>query len=121
MNYKIRIFFTLFFLAILSCPLAEIVQEAVASQKSGIYSAYIDEMITRCETKEWISDSSAIQAESALYILKGSFLKANKSDLVQDMIVEGVGIEPYQMDYYLNGRFFELLRKWEGNREQNAP
>ena len=112
MKQKIGGIIVLLFIAV-SCLSTGRVCRADDSQKEVIYSVHIENMIMSCESKAWMSDSSSrsIRGEYALYTLKGSFLRANKSNLIQDMIEEDVGIKPYQMTYYLNKRFFEVLRR----------
>ena len=112
MKQKIRGIIVLLFIAV-SCLSTGRVCRAGDSQREVIYSEHIKRMITSCDSKDWMCDSRSrsIRGEYALFTLKGSFLRANKSDLIHDMIAKHVGIRPHQMTYYLNKRFFEVLRK----------
>lgn len=112
MKQKIRGIMVLLFIAI-SCLSTGRVCRAGDSQKEIIYSGHIKNMIMSCESKDWMCDSTSrsIRGEYALYKLKESFLRANRPDLVHEMIEENVGIKPHQMTYYLNKRFFTVLRK----------
>jgi len=102
----------LLFFAI-SCLSMGKVCRAGDSKKEIIYLRHIKKMIMSCESKVLMCESRSgiIRGESALYTLKKSFLTDNRLDLVHDMIEENVGIKPYQMTYYLNRRFFEVLRR----------
>jgi hypothetical protein len=112
MNRKMGGFIVVLFIAV-SCLSTVKVCRASDVQKKVIYSGYIDTMIVTCESKIRVCDSRSrsICDESALYTLKESFLRTNKSELVQEMIEQNVGIKPYQMTYFLNKRFFEVLRR----------
>ena len=112
MNRKIWGFMVVLFIAV-SCLSTMKVCRASDVQKRVIYSRHIEKMILNCESKIRVCDSksSSLCDESALYTLKESFLKTNKSELIQDMIEKDVGIKPYQMTYFLNKRFFEVLRR----------
>ena len=112
MNRTIWSFIVVLFIAV-SCLSTMKVCRASDVKKEVIYSGYIEKMIMSCESKIRGCDSRSrtICDESALYTLKESFLKTNKSELIQEMIEKHVGIKPYQMTYYLNKRFFEVLRR----------
>jgi len=112
MNQKIGGFIVLLCIAIFCLSTGRVCM-AAGSQNEMIYSGHIKKMIMKCECKDWMCDSRSrfIRDEWALYKLKASFLRANKSRLIQNMIKEDVGIKPHQMTYYLNKRFFELIRK----------
>jgi hypothetical protein len=88
--------------------------EATApAELERFYSAYIDNFISNCETKEGMRDSTSecISQEAALYCLKACFLKGRKDELIARMIAEDVGTNPDKVHYHLNSAFFEVLRK----------
>jgi len=78
-----------------------------------LYAAYIDDHVSRCETKAARIDSGSenIRKEAALRTLMGSFFKANKTDLIKEMIADDVGTQKHQVDYYLTSRFYQVLRE----------
>ena len=76
------------------------------------YDACIEELISNCQDKLGMRDSrhGNMHRSAALYCLKAGFLQIHKSDLIQDMITQGVGVKQYRICYYLNKRFFDAFR-----------
>jgi len=88
-----------------------------------LYSTFIDDLISRCESKKAMCNSKceSIRRSVSLYILKASFYKYRKEELVEELIKEQIGIKSHKIYYYLNGRFFGIFRdamKCVGSRSQ---
>jgi len=80
--------------------------------KEALYGAYIDEFVLKCNHKiaRCNSGSKTIRQQSALNCLKAAYCNYHKSDLVQEMMKADVGVKKYQMHYFLNKKFFHVLR-----------
>jgi hypothetical protein len=87
--------------------------EPTAKQKmERYYDACIEKLISNCQDKLFMGDSrhENMRRSAALYCLKAGFLRIHKSELIQDMIDQGVGIKQHRICYYLNQRFFDAFR-----------
>jgi hypothetical protein len=84
----------------------------VSAQPGAVYGAYIDRCISQCEVKASLIDSRSekIRQAAAMHCLMAGFLKANKTELIKDMIAQDIGTQEYKMDYYLQARFFEIFK-----------
>ena len=78
-------------------------------QLRSIYSNHIIEAITKSHSKSGLvrSKSENLQTSGILARQKAIFLTANHDSLVDEMVENGVGTKPYQIDYFLNKRFYE--------------
>ena len=76
------------------------------------YGAFIDDLISRCESKEAMcySKCQSIRSSVSLYILKASFYRYHKQELIREMIEKQLGTNTHKIYYYLNTRFFDTLR-----------
>ena len=84
------------------------------------YGTYIDRYVARCEAKKARmrhSQSENICRDSALYCLKACYFKSCRKELVDLMIAGHVGTRPYRVQYFLNGRFFDVLKKAVKSRD----
>lgn len=81
----------------------------------SMYSAYIDQYIKRCDAKASMRNSRSKNLRYAAEIgrLKTEFLNDYKELLVQEMIIGQVKMKPYKIDYYINQRFFAIIRPKE--------
>jgi hypothetical protein len=87
-------------------------QMTTTTKLEQLYSKYIDEFISKCEFKAGFRNSKLvnIRREAALYCFKAHYLKKHKNDLIRDMIAEDIGLKRHRIHYYLNKRFFAMLR-----------
>jgi hypothetical protein len=78
-----------------------------------IYSAYIDELISKCNAKFELRNSQLtnVRREAALYCFKAQFFKRYKKELIIDMVSEGIGVKHHKIHYHLNKRFFNIFRE----------
>jgi len=81
----------------------------------SLYGNYIDRHISRCESKaaRINSKSDHIRHEAAVHTLMGAFFRDQRDELIKEMIAKDIGTKKHQVDYYLNSKFFGLLRKAE--------
>ena len=75
------------------------------------YHIHIDKIIQNCECKIALRDaeSEAIQRAAALALLKSTFLKSYKDQLIEEMQSDNIGFKAHQVEYYLNRRFFDIV------------
>jgi hypothetical protein len=85
------------------------------TELESFYGNYIDRHISRCESKSARinSKSEHIRHEAALHTLMGAFFRDHRDELVKEMIAKDIGTKKHQVDYYLNSRFFDIVRKAE--------
>jgi hypothetical protein len=85
------------------------------AELESLYENYIDGHISRCESKaaRINSKSEHIRNEAAVHTLMGAFFRDHRDELVKEMIAKDIGTKKHQVDYYLNSKFFGLLRKAE--------
>ncbi len=78
-------------------------------QLRSLYSNHIIEAITKNHSKSGLvrSKSENLQTSGVLARQKAIFLTAYHDSLVDEMLENGVGTKAYQIDYYLNKRFYE--------------
>ena len=76
------------------------------------YGAYIDDLISRCESKKAMcySKCESIRMSISLYVLKASFYKYHREELIREMINKQMGTNTHKVYYYLNTRFFDTFR-----------
>jgi len=104
---QIIIFFIISFLALLwALPIMS--QSTSATKLSTFYGAFLDECISRCESKGSLRDSKLenMRKEAARHNLKADFLKRHKAQLIEELIAKDIGTKDYKIHYYLNNRFF---------------
>jgi len=87
-------------------------QTVTTTQLEQLYSNYIDGFIARCESKaEWRNSKLVnIRREAALYCFKAHYLEKYQDQLIKDMIAENIGLREHRIHFYLNQRFFSMLR-----------
>jgi hypothetical protein len=79
-------------------------------QKS-IYSAAIDKAIAHCKAKTSYRNSKSenLQRAAALSCMKAAFFNDFKVQLIENMIMAGIGSKPYKINYYLNQKFYGII------------
>ncbi len=87
-------------------------QTTTTTKLETFYEAFIDECILRCESKGSMRGSKLgnIRQEAAKHNLKADFLKRNKAQLIEELIVKHLGTKDYKIHYYLNNRFYSELK-----------
>jgi len=114
MKKTFAIFFMVIFLTLFGAHLA-MSFDTKTTELESLYRNYIDGHISRCESKSARinSKSEHIRNEAALHTLMGAFFRDHKDELVKEMIAKDIGTKKHQVDYYLNSRFFSIMRKAE--------
>jgi len=76
------------------------------------YSSCIERLIARCNAKADLRNShmNNVKQAAALYWLKARFLENLKEDLSREMLGNNIGEKQYQIEHFVNHKFFELLR-----------
>lgn len=89
---------------------------AVSEMKSSVdnktYASLIDTLICKCENKAALSNSQSenIRREVSLALMKASFYRKNKELFIEELKDEGVEPKLYKVQYFLNHRFFLVVR-----------
>ena len=87
------------------------------SQKAALrafHEVVIDNLISNCKYKEGsMRDSRSVHLRQAAAIscLKAAYLKSHKEMLLENLITAEIGEKPYKIQYYLNSKFYSVLRK----------
>jgi hypothetical protein len=77
------------------------------------HEVVIDKLISNCKYKEAFmrdSRSENLRQAAAIGCLKAAYLKSHKEVLVENLISAGIGKKPYKIQYYLNCKFFSVLK-----------
>jgi hypothetical protein len=77
------------------------------------HEVFIDKLISNCKYKEafmYDSRSENLCQGAAIGCLKAAYLKSHKEMLIEDIIASEIGKKPYMIQYYLNNKFFSVLR-----------
>lgn len=78
------------------------------------YESYIDGYISKLESKTYMlrnTKSKNLRRQALLDCLKLDFLKTNKEDLTKTLSAYRVGLQPYSIQYTLNGLFFNSVKR----------
>jgi len=77
-----------------------------------IYETCIAKKIAKCQSKTILktSRSENLQLTAEIAANQARFLSLNKDTLVNEMMEEGIGQKPYQIEHYLNSRFYEVYK-----------
>lgn len=99
--------FSLFILNTLSLADGAAPAETIQS-----YSICIERLIARCNAKADFRNSqmNSVRQAAALYWLKARFLENLKDELSREMLGSNIGEKQYQIEHFVNHKFFELLR-----------
>jgi hypothetical protein len=108
---KIIIFLIISFLALLWAS-PTVSQSTSTNKLTTFYGAFIDECISRSESKGSMRDSKLgnIRREAAKHNLKADFLKRHKAQLVEELVAKDIGTKDYKIHYYLNNKFFNEVK-----------
>jgi hypothetical protein len=84
----------------------------IKSVKRMLIAYLIDDYIQRCQSKCKLSDSRSknLRKAAALNELKVEYLKANKNELIGQMLETQQSIKKYKVHYYLNASFFNSYK-----------
>lgn len=86
--------------------------EAFNADQAQCYSNCLERLISRCSGKMELRNSTLIHVRqaAALYWFKARFFHDFKDELTREMLAQNVGTREYQIEHYVNQRFFEMLR-----------
>jgi len=87
--------------------------ESHTGQAADAYELIMDRYIARCDAKLEMRDSRLdnIRRAAAIATLKGAFAKSYRKELVNDMIQDEISPKPHKVEFYLNERFYNLVRE----------
>ena len=99
-------------LSIFLMPLTADCQLKTRGDVESIFISAVNEAIQICKNKSTLrkSKSANLRRAAALASMKAAFLLDYKEELVKEMINREIGTKPYQMQHYLNKRFFGIIR-----------
>lgn len=77
------------------------------------YEAYINSLIEKCDNKKVYrhSRSNELRKLAALSTMKSAYLREYKRELINEMSRYQVGNKDYQIQHFINGKFFKIARK----------
>jgi hypothetical protein len=98
---------------LLTAPMSAVAGGKKMEDLEIYYGRLVDGAIKNCEAKNKMRNSwsESVRRTAAVAYLKGTYFKAYKAELVQSMIDEKIGEKPYQVNYYLNKRFYRIFSK----------
>ena len=87
-------------------------EEAHPPQTAQTYEYLLDKYIARCDAKNEMRDSGLdnIRRAAAVAMLKGTFAKTYRKELVSGMVEDEIDPKSYKVDVYLNDQFYSLVR-----------
>ena len=87
-------------------------EEAHPNQTAYAYEHLLDQYIARCDSKIEMKSSSLdnIRKAAAVAMLKGTFAKTYRKELISGMVQEEVDPKSYKVQVYLNDQFYSLVR-----------
>ncbi|MDM8516602.1 hypothetical protein QUF76_10410 [Desulfobacterales bacterium HSG16] len=116
----LMIVFTIIFVVGLCLPIAADCQSTDIPKGSTAYETKIDGLIARCEKKAGMMNSKGdnIRKDAAIALMKANFFRKNKDLLVQGMIKSKVIAKSHKIEYFLNDKFFAIIRDHDKNVAQ---
>jgi hypothetical protein len=94
-------------------PHAAISQSKGIEKLESLYGAYIEEYISKSQSKaDMLRDTKSknLSKQATLYCLKANFLKNNRKQLIDNLITYKTGLKPYKIQSILNKNFFNKMR-----------
>jgi len=79
---------------------------------ASVYEDLLNQYIARCDAKIEMKNSnlSNIRRDAAIAVIKGTFAKTHREELLIDMIQKEVDPKSYKVQVYLNDQFYSLVR-----------
>jgi len=76
------------------------------------YEMHLNAMIEKCDCKKAYrnSGSNELRKLAAISTMKSAYLREYKLELIDEMEKHDVGNKSYQVQYFLNNKFFELAK-----------
>jgi hypothetical protein len=76
------------------------------------YETHLNNMIEKCDSKKVYRDSRSneLRKLSAVSTMKSAYLREFKLELIDEMEKHEVGNKSYQVQYFLNNKFFEIAK-----------
>lgn len=77
-----------------------------------LYETCITKEIAKCQSKTMLktSRSENLQLTAQIAANQARFLQLNKDMLINEMMEKDIGQKPYQIEHYLNSRFYEAYK-----------
>jgi len=95
---------------ITTIPVKTVGQLQPVDPQKKFYAVCLSEEIVKCQSKTILKNSKSrnlrLTAETAAQ--KAKFLTLNRKMLVEEMIEQDIDTKRYQIDFYLNKRFYEF-------------
>jgi hypothetical protein len=111
MNLKTNLTIASLLMTLLILPVAGTSQERQPEDLKILYGRLIDDVITRCNSKQLFKDtrSENVRKAVALSVMKGAFLQTYREALVQELFEGQVRPTPVTVQFFLNNRFHALM------------
>jgi hypothetical protein len=99
------------FVMLLAASFADIASAldvAMPDHLISYYNEYVKQEIDgeRQEASLLKGDSPALRCSAELHSAKADFYESNKDQLVQEMVMQDIGMEPHKIDHFLTTSFF---------------
>ena len=107
---KVIVIFTIFLVTINISATSLSAQQGSKSQLIKFYESCIQKKVSNCNAKAVLKTSRSVnlQRKADLAQKQATFLLLNKDILINEMVEQGIAQKPYQVEYYLNHRFYEI-------------
>ncbi len=85
--------------------------EANDARRAGIYGAFVDNYIQKCEAKADLLDSSSlnIRRSAMRATVKGAYIQANRTEIVAYLMKENTPLHADRIEYHLNRKYAESI------------
>ena len=109
---KATLFSTIFLVSIIifisAAPLTA--QQESKDQLVKFYESCILQKVSNCNAKAVLKTSRSVnlRRKAELSLRQAAFFTSNKDILINEMVEQGIGQKHYQVEYYLNKRFYEI-------------
>ncbi|BBO79045.1 hypothetical protein DSCW_64620 [Desulfosarcina widdelii] len=76
------------------------------------YEMHLNTMIEKCDCKKAYrnSGSNELRKLAAISTMKSAYLREYKLELIDEMDKHEIGNKSYQVQYFLNNKFFEIAK-----------
>jgi hypothetical protein len=81
--------------------------ETTTTDPAQAYGAYVDDYIAKCEAKADLLDARSVNIRKIALrsIVKGGFVKSNRDQMIEYLVVKNVPLNAHRIQYHLNQLF----------------
>ena len=84
-------------------------------QDAAIYEDLLDQYVNQCASKTELKSSGLINVRkaAAVAMLKGTFAKAYRTELIKGMVQGNLEPKPYKVKLFINDQFYNVFQPKE--------